>query len=153
MPPFQFERKTPIARSRGPANQPAGSTRGRQQRDHGSQRGKQKSFGQQLAGDARAAGAERQADADFLGSRRGSSQQQVGQVAARNQQYQAGDSHQHPERAAEPPFQIVDAAAGRLKLDPVGAAAALRGEIRQGAVERVERGLGLARGHTTAQAA
>ncbi len=151
--PFEGDGETPVGGCGGPGDQPAGPTRGQRECDRGAQHRKDEALGKQLPGDADAARADCKTNADFLRTRGGATQHQVGKVAARNQEHQAGDAGQHPERASEALLQNVDSATGGLQLDAVVVLRGLRGLHRKSTVERVERAFGLAGGDAGAQAA
>jgi hypothetical protein len=73
-------------------------------RDHEAERAtherEQDAFGQELAQQASASGAERRADRKLAAPCFGAREQQVGQVRARDQQYEADRDLQHPDGAA-----------------------------------------------------
>ena len=98
---FQGNGETPVGSRGGPCYQPTGSAGRQWESDRGAQRGKHQPLGKQLPCDAQAACTERETDADFLCARGGAAKHQIGEVAAGNQQHQAGDAGQHPERPAE----------------------------------------------------
>ena len=84
---------------------------GDQQSDAGSCQRKQRALSEQLAKDSSAASAERGANGHLFVARRGLREQQVGEIGARDQQYEADCAHHHRASQSEL-IVLVDADGG-----------------------------------------